>query len=375
MSKVAILGSGQLGMMLGRDANKMDPKVECQIIAPDTSGCASLFIPTNVVDFSDNAAVVDAVKNADVVTYEFENVPQSAVEAIEKAGNIVHPCSRALKTGRDRVGEKQIFGRCNIPCATYCNVSPTTLEGVAAWLGYPFVIKSRFGGYDGKGQAIISGVSDLTAPRTIELLTVDCIAEKFIPFSYEVSLIGVRSVAGDVRFYRLVRNYHIGGILQLSLSRWACWTPALQEKAQKYASRIMNDLNYVGVMAIEFFVAKYGEDLVANELAPRVHNSGHWTIEGAETSQFENHIRAILDMPLGSTRLKGCSAMINLIGKVPGDLLLLDGLHGVHFHNYFKQEREGRKVGHVTVVRPELIETIHAARRVGQIFGIDLPML
>jgi 5-(carboxyamino)imidazole ribonucleotide synthase len=229
------------------------------------------------------------------------------------------------------------------------------LEAAVATVGLPAIVKTRRFGYDGKGQMVLREAADV--PRAWQALgAAQLIVEALVPFERELSILAVRGKDGDTRFYPLVENEHEGGILRLSIPKSDAWTPDLQQHAEGYASKVLADLDYVGVLAIELFLES--GTLVANEMAPRVHNSGHWTIEGAETSQFENHVRAISGLPLGSTRMVGSSAMVNLIGKLPDPATVLR-VEGAHYHAYGKDAAPGRKLGHVTI-RTETREELAA---------------
>ena len=288
----------------------------------------------------------------DILTYDVENVAVEALGDIPK-NTIFLPPVAALAAGQDRLSEKQLFQTLKIPTAKYRSVdSMPDLEEAIHAIGYPAVLKTRRLGYDGRGQRIIYSPAELGSAFNA-LGGVPLILEEFIDFTREVSIIGVRNRSGQTAFYALTENRHRDGILRLSIAPYP--DRKLQSLAQKHARRVMQHFNYAGVLTLEFFV-KQGK-LIANETAPRVHNSGHWTIEGAVTSQFENHLRAILDLPLGDTSPVGCSAMINFIGELPplADILRISG---AHYHDYGKQPRPARKLGHVTLVcktRKELL--------------------
>jgi 5-(carboxyamino)imidazole ribonucleotide synthase len=247
---------------------------------------------------------------------------------------------------QDRLDEKQFFVRLGIPTPRFAPVSSRAeLDAAARAIGLPLVVKTRRFGYDGKGQMVLRTAADVE--RAWEALgAAQLIVEGLVPFERELSILAVRSKGGETCFYPLVENQHRGGILRLSIPKSEAWTPELQARAEGYASRVLAELDYVGVLAIELF--HQGGELLVNEMAPRVHNSGHWTIEGAETSQFENHVRAILGLPLGSTRMVGVTAMINAIGRLPPREAVLR-VCGAHLHAYGKDGAPGRKVGHVTV--------------------------
>jgi 5-(carboxyamino)imidazole ribonucleotide synthase len=259
----------------------------------------------------------------------------------------VAPPLRALAIAQDRLSEKRLFDRLRIPTTHYAPVDTrAALLRAVREIGLPGVLKTRRMGYDGKGQAVIRTLDDADAAWQA-MGSVPLLYEGFIPFDYEVSCIAVRGRDAALAFYPLSRNVHHAGILRVTLAPWRNAT--LQRAAQRYLRAVLTDLNYVGVLAVEFFVRR--GRLLANEMAPRVHNSGHWTIEGAATSQFENHLRAIAGLPLGATTARGHAGMINLIGSVPGKKALL-AHPDLHLHDYGKTPRPGRKVGHLTLMAP-----------------------
>ena len=259
---------------------------------------------------------------AEAVTYEFENVP---VEAARRVGAI--PGAAALEASQDRLVEKQLFRRLGIPTAP---IDDEVIE-------FPALLKTRRLGYDGKGQRLVETRPEPDGGHVLEGL---------VRFGRELSLLSVRGASGETAFYPLVENVHEAGILRRSRTPAA---DAPQAQAEEYARRLLDELGYVGVLALELF--DVGGELIANELAPRVHNTGHWTIEGAETSQFENHLRAILGLPLGSTAVRSDVAMLNVIGRAPDPAAVL-ALPGAHLHLYGKEPRPGRKLGHLTLLDP-----------------------
>jgi 5-(carboxyamino)imidazole ribonucleotide synthase len=271
--------------------------------------------------YDDPAALARLADGAEAVTYEFENVP---VDAARSVGALPPP--RALELGQDRLTEKDLFTRLGIPTARYGGTADT---------GLPALVKSRRLGYDGKGQRLV---------RQHEPVGEGELAEELVAFERELSIVAVRGRDGTMRFWPLAENVHRDGILRVSR---APASDAPTGAAQELATRLLDELGYVGVIALELFEA--GGLLLANEFAPRVHNTGHWTIDGAETSQFENHLRAILGLPLGSTAARAPAAMVNLIGGLPAVGALL-ALPGAHVHLYGKEPRPGRKLGHVTLV-------------------------
>jgi 5-(carboxyamino)imidazole ribonucleotide synthase len=288
---------------------------------------------------------LDALGACSVVTYEFENVPVEPVTALAKRVS-VYPPVRALAVSQDRLLEKNCFRELGIPTAPFFDVSTLAeLEGALAKVGYPAFLKTRRLGYDGKGQRLIRNAAD--APTAFrELGGVPLLLEGFVAFQRELSLIAVRSSRGETAFYPLAENHHEDGILRLSVAPAPSTSAELEAQAKRYGTALLDHLGYVGVLALELFQAN--GTLYANELAPRVHNTGHLTIEGSETSQFENHVRAVAGLPLGSTAPVGPSAMLNCIGSMPDPAVVL-GVPGAHLHDYGKEPRAGRKLGHVTL--------------------------
>jgi len=314
---VACIGGGQLGRMLGLAGIPLG--LDFRFLDPSPDAPAKAVGDLLVGAYDDELSLRRLAHGADVVTYEFENVPAPAARAIGAL-----PDARALAPTQDRLEEKELFRRLGIPTPEFR--SPAL----------PALAKTRRLGYDGKGQRLLSSFADLRE---------DEIAEEVVSFRRELSILAVRSRTGETAYYPLVENTHRDGILRLSLAPAAA---APEGAARDYASRLLDALGYVGVLALELFELDDGR-LLANEVAPRVHNSGHWTIEGARTSQFENHLRAILGLPLGSTETPEPVAMVNLIGSIPRlDRLL--AIPGAHAHLYGKEPRAGRKLGHVTLV-------------------------
>jgi 5-(carboxyamino)imidazole ribonucleotide synthase len=298
--------------------------------------------------YDDPAAVRRFARGLDVVTYEFENVPDSTALLLEELLP-VHPAAGALRTAQDRLAEKQAFEALAIPTPTFHPVdSRPALEEAIGRVGIPAVLKTRRLGYDGKGQSVIDSPTRVDAAwAALGGEARQLLLEAFVPFTRELSILGVRSRSGEVVFYPLVENEHRNGILYLTQAPAPVVTDALQERARGYLRALMEAMGYVGVLALELF--QRGDELLANEMAPRVHNSGHWTQDGARTSQFENHLRAVCGLPLGSPEPLGCAGMLNLIGQVPAlDVLLR--IPGARLHLYGKEPRPGRKLGHVNVL-------------------------
>jgi 5-(carboxyamino)imidazole ribonucleotide synthase len=352
---VGIVGAGQLGRMLalagyplGLDFLFLDPAADAPAgrVAPVLHGA-----------FTEARLLAELAQRSEVLTFDWENISVDALRALKGDTRIAPPIP-ALATAQDRVSEKKLFERLKIPTTRWMAVSSRAqLTRAIREIGLPAVIKTRRLGYDGKGQAVVRTQED--AEQAWEQLgTAPLLYEELIPFDCEVSIIGARSRRAEVAVYPLNGNVHSQGILRLTRAPFG--PPRWQRLAADYLERVLTHFRYTGILTIEFFVR--GGKLIANEMAPRVHNSGHWTIEGAVTSQFENHLRAILDLPLGSTRPRGFSAMLNLIGTMPAREGLLAGGE-LHLHDYGKQPRPGRKLGHCTLVEGSAAARDRRARR------------
>jgi 5-(carboxyamino)imidazole ribonucleotide synthase len=343
MMRLGILGGGQLGRMMALAAYPLG--VHCRLLDPKDPTSAGAVAELMAERYDDPDALDRFVTGLDAVTYEFENVDAAAVDHLE-ARVPVRPGRAALQVSQDRLTEKSFFRDHGIDTAPFA--AADTVEELRAGLreiGAPALLKTRRFGYDGKGQALIRDPDDVDAAWD-QVGGVPLILEGFVEFDRELSILGVRGVDGEMAFYPLVENHHEEGILRSSRAPAPDVGPELQERAEAISARVLEDLDYVGVLAIELF--QVGDRLLANEMAPRVHNSGHWSIEGAETSQFENHVRAVLGLPLGPTAVRGHAAMVNLIGALPATPAVLRSAHA-HLHLYDKQPRPGRKVGHITV--------------------------
>ncbi|MGI8616592.1 MAG: 5-(carboxyamino)imidazole ribonucleotide synthase [Actinomycetota bacterium] len=360
MTLVGIVGGGQLGMMLAEAATGLG--IECVTLDPAPDSPASRVARTIVGDYDDETALGELSAAADVVTYEFENVPVASARFLEERVQVFPP-PESLEFAQDRVLEKTLFEEVGLAVAPFSPVSSRDeLAEALEVIGAPSVLKTRRLGYDGKGQIRLASVDEADdAWRAVG--EVPSILESLVPFERELSLLGVRGQTGRAAFYPLVENRHRDGILRVSIAPAPAVTPELQATAERHASAVMERLGHVGVLAIELF--QVGEDLLGNEMAPRVHNSGHWTIEGAETSQFENHLRAICGLELGSTSASSYSGMVNLIGSTPPDGAFDHGPR-VHLHLYGKASRPGRKMGHVTVVGADPITRDRVLGRVTQ---------
>ncbi len=352
---VGIVGAGQLGRMLALAGYPLG--LDFLFLDPAREAPAGQVAPQICSEFTDGEALARLARETEVLTFDWENISVDALRALPKGTRICPPV-RALAAAQDRVSEKQLFERLRIPTTRWRSVeSLAQLERAARDIGLPGVLKTRRLGYDGKGQRVLRKPADIAAAWDA-LGSAPLLFEELVPFDYEVSIIGARSRRGEVVVYPLNGNVHAQGILRLTRAPYG--PAALQRRAALYLRRALEHFHYSGILTIEFFVR--GGRLVANEMAPRVHNSGHWTIEGAQTSQFENHLRAILGLPLGSTRPRGYCAMINLIGEMPAKRAVL-GMDGVHLHDYVKAPRPGRKLGHLTVVERSARVRDRRARR------------
>ncbi len=343
---IGVMGGGQLGRMLALAAARLGERVRCFDYLADA--VAGQVCELHVGSFEDSAALDRFAAGLARVTYEFENIPAAALHHLAQALPVDPPPS-ALEIGQDRLREKSLFARLGIPTARFEAVdSLAELEAAVGRVGLPAVLKTRRLGYDGKGQFVLRDAAQV-ADAWRMLSGVPLILESFVPFSRELSILAVRGRCGEQRFYPLVENYHRGGILARTIAPAPTDSSdagaALQAQAELLASAVLDELDYVGVLAIELF--QLGGQLLANELAPRVHNTGHWTLDAAETSQFESHLRAILGLPLGSTQARGHAVMLNLIGEAPDVARLLE-VPGACVHLYGKLPRPGRKLGHVT---------------------------
>jgi 5-(carboxyamino)imidazole ribonucleotide synthase len=340
---IGILGGGQLGYMLALAGYPLG--LHFRFLDPSPEAPVGRIAQRVTSDYTDEAALEKFASGLELVTYEFENVPVEAARFLAERVP-VYPPPAALEAAQDRLAEKSLFRKLGIATTEFAPVSnPGEFEAAVNSLGLPAVLKTCRMGYDGKGQWILRTAEDVAKAKS-ELPRVSLILEKFVPFTRELSVLAVRSRAGETAIYPLVENHHRGGILRLSLAPAPRLDAGIQRAAERAAHRILESLKYVGVLAIEFF--EHQGELLANEMAPRVHNSGHWTIEGAVTSQFENHLRAVLGLPLGSTGPAGHCAMLNLIGDLPDSAEVL-AVPDAHLHLYGKSPRAGRKLGHVTL--------------------------
>lgn len=342
VSTIGIFGGGQLGRMLAQAALPLG--LHCSFYEAGTD-CPSAALG-QVIDSTQPDSLMQFVRSADVFSLEFENTPLADADALT-AHKALYPPRQALAIAQNRLSEKALFDELSIPVAAYSAIHTLVdLQQAAIRQGLPLVVKTATGGYDGKGQFVVRETAQIEQAWAELGQAAPLVAESFVQFEREVSIIAVRAQDGEVRTWPLAENHHHQGILSHSI------VPAPQSEnllpvAQDYITRLLNHLNYVGVLTLELFVTKQG--LLANEMAPRVHNSGHWSIEGAVCSQFENHMRAVAGLPLGSTELIKPTVMVNIIGQHPDRAEIL-ALNGVHLHLYGKTERPGRKLGHITIM-------------------------
>ncbi|MGF1613363.1 MAG: 5-(carboxyamino)imidazole ribonucleotide synthase [Gammaproteobacteria bacterium] len=340
MTVVGILGGGQLARMLALAGYPLG--LTFYTLDPASRACASALTHHIVTQYGDDEKLRWLAEHCDCLTYEFEHLPIQALRSLPRHTAIFPPL-KALEVAQDRVEEKALFDAIGIPVPRHASVhSLADLDAALTEIGFPAVLKTRRLGYDGRGQHLLQDRHGL-ASIWRELAGQPSVVEEYVPFERELSIIAVRAQGGETAFYPLVENAHRHGMLRTSVPRPG---DPLNSLAQQYVTRLLDALGYVGVLVLELF--EVDDRLLANEFAPRVHNSGHWTIEGAETSQFENHLRAILGLPLGSCCGIDHSAMFNLIGELPETQMLL-GIPGAHLHVYGKDPRPHRKLGHITL--------------------------
>ncbi len=369
MTTVGILGGGQLARMLALSGAPLGLRFLVMDSAADA--CAGQFVPMVVGDYRDDVALAEFASKVNVATFDFENVPSEAAAWLAERIP-VFPAPSALATAQDRLAEKTLFRQLGIPVPDFAAIDTRAgLDDAIATIGTPCILKTRRLGYDGKGQFRIKAPADADAAWDAlgaQATTVGLIVEAFVAFERELSVIAVRGRDGEFRTWPLTENWHVDGVLSASLAP-ATVDSALLGTAFAYARKLGEALDYVGVFALELF-CRDGE-LLANELAPRVHNSGHWTIEGAETSQFQNHLRAVLGLPLGDTRMLGHACMLNWIGAMPDSKPVLIEAGG-HWHDYGKSSRDGRKVGHATLRADTTAALVDTLETVGTALGRDV---
>jgi 5-(carboxyamino)imidazole ribonucleotide synthase len=362
MATIGILGGGQLARMLAIAGAPLGQRF--LVVDSAADACAGQVAPLLTADWRDFDALADFAKRIDVATFDFENVPADTAQWLTEHTR-VFPNPRALSLAQDRLAEKNLFREIGLATPAFAPVdSREDLARAIEAIGLPAVLKTRRLGYDGKGQAVLRSQTDADVAWAL-IGSAPLILEAFVPFTREVSVIAVRSQTGEFRSYPLTQNWHSGGILAASLAP-APHADALVERAFAHARALAERLDYVGTFALELF-DRDGE-LLGNEIAPRVHNSGHWTIEGAVCSQFENHVRAVVGLPLGDTSLRNPSVMLNWIGELPDANAILGEPDG-HWHDYGKEPRAGRKVGHATVCGRTNAELSERIARIGRALG------
>ncbi|WP_313169516.1 5-(carboxyamino)imidazole ribonucleotide synthase [Stenotrophomonas sp.] len=366
MITVGILGGGQLARMMALAGAPLG--LRFMVFDPAADACAGQVAPLQVGNFDDTQALAEFAAKVDVITFDFENVPAASARWLAER-KPVFPNPAALAVAQDRLSEKTLFQELGIALPAFADIrSRDELAAKVAEFGMPCILKTRRLGYDGKGQFRIREAADIDAAWQTLGTQVDktgLILEGFVAFDREISVVAVRGRDGEFRAWPLTANWHVDGVLSASLAP-AALSADQQATAIAYARRVAERLDYVGVFALELFCR--GDALLANEMAPRVHNSGHWTSDGAETSQFENHIRAVLGLPLGDTRMLGHACMLNWLGQMPDAKAVLGEAAG-HWHDYGKQAREGRKVGHANLRDDAPAALADALSRVGEALG------
>jgi 5-(carboxyamino)imidazole ribonucleotide synthase len=363
MSRVAVLGGGQLGQMLGLAGIPLGVDFRFLDPVPDAPAGAVGHLVTGALD--DEAALAETARGAAVVTYEWEGVPADSARFLARDHD-VRPGARSLEVSQDRFAEKEVFRALGIATPEFAAVDTRDdLDAAVAAVGLPAVLKTRRGGYDGKGQAVLRTAADLDLAWE-QLAGEPLLLEAFVAFDRELSIVAVRDAHGTIGCWPVVENYHRDGILRRTIAPAPNADAHLHAQGDAIARSLLEELDHVGVLAVELFDVR--SELLANELAPRVHNSGHWTIEGSATSQFENHMRAVLDLPLGDTQEMGPSVMLNCIGTMPDPAAVLT-VEGAHLHDYGKSPRPGRKLGHVTITGGDAEDVAARAETVDHLLG------
>lgn len=349
--KIGVLGTGQLCWMMATAAQSLD--VDVVAVGKPVNPLLEGLCETQYIDFSDTANIVAALEQVDVITFETESIAENIVEAISNNSELAKKCRpnlTVLRKFQHRFQEKNYFSALNLPTVPYALINEQAdVEKAANTLSFPLILKTCFGGYDGKGQAVVNSTEELlTAWQAVDESM--CIAEQFLKFEKEVSVIGARDTHGNIVFYPLITNYHRSGILRMSLVDEAS---ELQQSAENIMTSIMEDLDYIGCMTLEFFV--HDNKLVLNEVAPRVHNSGHWTIDACDTSQFALHLKAISGAKLKSPQCTLPAAMFNCIGEIS-----CVPAQKVKLYDYAKEARANRKLGHVNFNAADFSSDLHA---------------
>jgi len=372
--KLGILGAGQLARLMIQEGKKISEDLFWEVASPFEENCTSDLVPTQVFDFNQIREIERFFLNCDRVTYDWENLPLEVIQQIPRFQDKLFPTIKVLEIVADRANQKEFFKSIGVPVTPFVRVSKVSdVEKAVKELGFPGVFKTSRWGYDGKGQKIIRNPSELSKVWQ-ELGSQELVYERWMNFEREVSLIAVRSKKGDWGFYPLTQNFHRNGILRWSLALARQLNPSLQVTAENYAKKIGNAFEYEGVFVLEFF--QVGDDLVVNEMASRVHNSGHWTVEGSEISQFENHVRVGLRLPPQSGSLIGIPVMLNFIGAVPSEKIiqrLKRDFSNLYFHLYGKTPKVGRKLGHVTIVEESPLRLKEILTVLENVLGLDTP--
>jgi 5-(carboxyamino)imidazole ribonucleotide synthase len=365
--QIGCLGGGQLGRMLALAGAPLG--LEFTFLEPAQGASAGQVGRQLLGAYDDPKLLAKLAAGSDLVTFEFESVPESSAELLNRSCPVFPP-PRALAVGQDRLLEKRLFHSLDIPTATYAEVSSNP-ELVAALdqVSVPARLKSRRLGYDGHGQVLVLESAELE-PAWAELGRVSAILEQVVPFERELSALSVRARGGEVARYPLVENHHEAGILRLTLAPAPELTPELESQAAAISEALLDHLDYVGLLAVELFQVE--GRLFANEIAPRVHNSGHWTMDGAKCSQFENHLRAGLGWPLGGAANSGYSAMLNILGEEPEPAEVLS-LPDAHLHLYGKAPRPGRKLGHVNISGTDPVQVTLQLQALARALSVALP--
>ncbi|HEX3020841.1 MAG TPA: 5-(carboxyamino)imidazole ribonucleotide synthase [Lachnospiraceae bacterium] len=367
MHRIGIIGGGQLGKMMILDAKRLDYYF---VILDPTKNCSADSIADEhiVAGFDDVEAIQELASKVDVVTYEFEHINVQALQLLESKGHKVYPSSETLLRIQNKLVQKDWLRKHDIPVPEYLGVNGIDeIEQAGERYGYPLILKTCTGGYDGKGNAVIKTKDQIAeAYEALGAGSLPLMVEEFVPFEKEVSILVCRSANEDIKVFPVAENVHVNSILDETTVPAVISEESTQE-AMDIARKTIEVFGCCGMLCIELFVKKDGHILV-NELAPRPHNSGHYTIEGCYTSQYENHIRAILGQPLGDTGLIRPTAMKNLIGQTDGDANV-KGLEeayrmsGVKIHLYGKEKvAKGRKMGHITATAPTIEEALEAVR-------------
>jgi len=372
--KLGILGGGQLAQMLIQEAEKIDQPIEWLVLSPTRENCTESWAPTKFFDLHDRAGLTSFFSEADRVTYEWENLPFEILKSIKDQKKKLFPSLSVLEVIADRGTQKAYFEKLGVPVTPFYRVSGAEeVDKALSFLGTQGVFKTCRWGYDGKGQKVIKEKKEAISVWE-EMGRQDLLYEQWIDYDRELSLITTRSFQGDYSFYPITENFHRQGILRWSLSPVVSLEREIQEKAESYARKIGEAFQYEGTFVIEFF--QRGSDLLVNELASRVHNSGHWTIEGASTSQFENHIRVGLGLSPGSVQMKGFCAMLNLIGEIPPRESIVQvekQLPNLRCHFYGKIPRANRKLGHLTVIEKSTETLKKSLEILENILGLETP--